>query len=74
MSVVNTENCQFLHHLADLYDCPALKITAWRKVQEAKPGYAAAPSEVLRAMANPTRGYNGLMGPGMVYLYLYIIL
>jgi hypothetical protein len=31
-------NCELLHELADRYDCPPLKLAAWRILQETVPG------------------------------------
>jgi hypothetical protein len=35
MTVIDAEtNCEKLHELADRYDCPPLKLAAWRILQE----------------------------------------
>lgn len=67
MGVVDKNNCERLHELADIFDCPALKLSAWKTLQETMPGYAAHPSQVLRddghaAAGRVIRG-NGLTGP-----------
>ena len=39
MTMIDTHNCELLHELAERYDCPPLKLTAWRILQEMIPGY-----------------------------------
>jgi hypothetical protein len=34
MGILDFDNCEFLHDLADRYDCPALKLAAWRKMMQ----------------------------------------
>ena len=72
MSIVNTDNCEQLHSLADYFDCAPLKVTAWRLLQETRPGYSSAPAELLETMnalvanrrgASAKYGH-GLTGPG----------
>lgn len=64
--------------MADFFDCTPLKLTAWRVIQENKPGYSTAPAEILQALATGPKGTNqetvkgppkrfighGLIGPG----------
>lgn len=63
MTVVDKSNCQMLHELADRYDCPALKLTAWRIVQESAPGYSTMPSKLLNqvvsSLVSPRSGMIG---------------
>src|SRR5262249_52746359 len=70
ISVMNEANCNELHDLADRYDCPPLKLAAFRMLQETDPSYALAPSnwDAKRAKENYNEGLNktrsGLTGPG----------
>lgn len=43
ISVIDGTNCEKLHELADVFDCPPLKLCAWRILQESIPGYALNP-------------------------------
>jgi hypothetical protein len=38
ISIIDTSNCEQLHELADRYDCPPLKLSAWRLLQQTVPG------------------------------------
>lgn len=69
LSIVNQENCVQLHQIADFFECAPLKISAWRIIQESKPGYSAAPTHMISSMrvsGNNTqaRRSHGLTGPG----------
>lgn len=69
LSIVSHENCVQLHQLADFFECAPLKISAWRIIQESKPGYSAAPSHMINSMqVNGSNAYarrsHGLTGPG----------
>jgi hypothetical protein len=77
LSIIDPSNCERLHQLADFFDCTPLKLTAWRVIQESKPGYSTAPAEILQALSSaPTMGPgavkgaprkfigHGLIGPG----------
>lgn len=78
MSIIDPHNCEKLHQLADYFDCTPLKLTAWRVIQENKPGYSTAPAEILQALSNGAKGLSmrgatapskrfighGLIGPG----------
>mmetsp|Transcript_8829 Transcript_8829/g.13211 ORF Transcript_8829/g.13211 Transcript_8829/m.13211 type:complete len:371 (+) Transcript_8829:172-1284(+) len=70
LSIVDSSNCQHLHNIADFFDCAPLKLAAWRIIQESRPGYSAAPTELLQSMnALVGRGNgvwcgHGLIGPG----------
>lgn len=75
LSIVDASNCEKLHQLADFFDCTPLKLTAWRVIQENKPGYSTAPVQILQELSNgvndPKKGNNrrrmighGLIGPG----------
>lgn len=65
MKVVDPDNCEALHDLADRYDCPPLKLMAWRILQESIPGYSSVPASLLAASAaaGVLKG-TGLTGPG----------
>jgi hypothetical protein len=65
MKIVDPNNCKQLHELADRYDCPPLKLSAWRVLQESIPGYAALPAGIMAASAaaGVLKG-TGLTGPG----------
>lgn len=47
LSAVDRTNCKKLHELADRFDCPPLKLSAWHILQETSQGYAANPSSRL---------------------------
>lgn len=48
MTIIDANtNCELLHELADRYDCPPLKLAAWRILQETVPGYAQSPASKL---------------------------
>jgi hypothetical protein len=71
LSIVNQENCVHLHQIADFFECAPLKISAWRIIQESKPGYGAAPTHMISSMqVNASSGIasnrsgHGLTGPG----------
>ena len=46
------------------YDCPALKLAAWRVVQETTPGFASMPSRMLNnvmtSLVSPGSGITGM--------------
>ena len=65
MKIVDPNNAEQLHTLADRYDCPPLKLSAWRIMQESIPGYSSLPAGVLAASAagGVLKG-TGLTGPG----------
>jgi hypothetical protein len=65
MKIVDPNNCKQLHELADRYDCPPLKLSAWRVLQESIPGYASLPAGIMAASAaaGVLKG-TGLTGPG----------
>lgn len=69
ISVIDSSNCEKLHEMADVFDCPPLKLCAWRILQEAIPGYSVAPNHMLnlseeqqKQITYQLRG-NGLTGP-----------
>jgi hypothetical protein len=66
MTVISSENSQTLHELADRYDCPPLKLAAWRLLQESVPGYSSsAAGKLLKGISNSKKPKtNGLVGPG----------
>jgi len=69
LSIVNRENCVQLHQIADFFECAPLKISAWRIIQESKPGYSAAPTHMINSMRvngnnAQARRSHGLTGPG----------
>lgn len=71
MTVIDedTEHVEYLHELADRYDCPPLKLAAWRILKERIPGVGAFPTKasLLKVAQGDTgrilRG-TGLTGPG----------
>ena len=63
MSCIDNTNCQILHEFADRFDCPPLKLTAWRLIQETTPAYAAMPSLVLDGASTLVSPGSGLTGP-----------
>ena len=68
LSIVNHENCVKLHQIADFFECAPLKISAWRIIQESKPGYSSAPTHMINTMQANANNANirghGLTGPG----------
>ena len=73
IGIIDSQNCEFLHELADRYDCPPLKLTAWRILQESLPGYANRPADMLNDPQNLKDISHGLTGPGeKEYLQGYI--
>ena len=64
MTVIDTHNCEFLHELAERYDCPPLKLTAWRILQEMIPGYSRKPIYANNQKLEIEDSSNGLTGPG----------
>ena len=76
MTIIDPEtNCEKLHELADRFDCPPLKLAAWRILQETRPGYGSSPnaSKLLKGGAashaqqqavKRILGVTGLTGPG----------
>lgn len=61
MKVIDQTNCLILHEFADRYDCPPLKLTAWRLIQESTPAYAAMPQIVIEGITGSIS--NGTTGP-----------
>ena len=47
MTIIDPDNCEYLHELADRHDCPPLKLMAWRILQESVPGYSKMPNKML---------------------------
>lgn len=69
LSILNHDNCVHLHQIADFFECAPLKISAWRIIQESKPGYGATPNHMVSSMqvnARNARQGHGLTGPGEV--------
>ena len=60
MRLLEKDTAQQLHELADRYDCPPLKLAAWRMLQDNS--WAPCPSNKRRSIEFPER--NGLTGPG----------
>ena len=61
MKVIDQTNCLILHEFADRYDCPPLKVTAWRLIQESTPAYAAMPQIVIEGITGHIS--SGTTGP-----------
>jgi hypothetical protein len=67
MTVIDQSNCLILHEFADRYDCPALKLTAWRMIQESTPAYAAMPSLLFESVSALVSPGSGLTGPAETF-------
>lgn len=65
MKAIDSKNCNQLHELADHYDCPPLKLAAWRYIQQAISG----PSKHLDIAMNSVYKGTGLTGPGEPSFY-----
>ena len=67
VSAIDATNCEKLHELADVFDCPPLKLCAWRILQESVPGYAVNPGRLGDMEGEEGSSYqlkgNGLTGP-----------
>jgi hypothetical protein len=75
ISAMNEDNCNQLHDLADRYDCPPLKLAAFRMLQETDPTYSFEPInfDINRAKENFNDGMkvrSGLTGPGERSFYV----
>lgn len=68
MTIIDAGNCEFLHELADRYDCPPLKLTAWRILEKSVPGYSTAPQLEYDDDDNPREKVlsNGFGAPGQM--------
>jgi len=66
MKAIDEYNCNRLHELADRYDCPPLKLAAWRYIQQAISG----PTKHLD-LSSKKSNYKGtgLTGPGEPSFY-----
>eukprot|EP01033_Poteriospumella_lacustris_P000902 gene902-651_t len=67
ITILNERNCDLFHELADRYDCPPLKLAAWRLLKEKIPGLGNFPTkkvliEAARARSHVLNG-TGLIGP-----------
>ncbi len=66
ISIIDSFNCESLHRLADKYDCPPLKLSAWRLLQQSNTHYVSAPD--LSLADRSLQGYvsvgTGFTGPG----------
>lgn len=60
ISIIDSSNCEVLHELADRYDCPPLKLSAWRILQQTVPGYSSAPE----LAAEPSMNSYVIIGSG----------
>lgn len=69
MTSLDSSNCSFLHELADKYDCPPLKLAAWKMLQHQVPDTGGFPNldQLQRSLApdgqRRIKG-TGLTGPG----------
>jgi hypothetical protein len=80
MSAINSSNCNQLHELADRYDCPPLKLAAFRALQEQRAFVTGGQAHVdnehsslfqpggKNAIDSRSVG-TGLTGPGEVHFY-----
>jgi hypothetical protein len=66
MKAIDHKNCNQLHELADRYDCPPLKLAAWRYIQQAISGPTSKHLDI--AMSSIYKG-TGLTGPGEPSFY-----
>jgi hypothetical protein len=69
MSAIDIDNCDLMHELADRYDCPALKLAAFKALKEKEPAYAVPPDRLRMERSISSRSKskmydNGLIGPG----------
>eukprot|EP00605_Chrysophyceae_sp_TOSAG23-4_P002118 GSChrysophyteH1.ASY1.ANO1.2344.1 assembled CDS len=70
MKAIDNHNCNQLHELADRYDCPPLKLAAWRYIQKSISGPSKHQDEALRKVHKGT----GLTGPGEAGFYRNVTL
>lgn len=69
MTVLHPEkNCEFIHELADKYDCPPVKLAAWKILKKKIPGVQAFPTDTTLLKKIKDNGKflkgTGLTGPG----------
>lgn len=69
LNIIDAGNCEQLHELADRYDCPPLKLAAWRILQQNVPGYSTVPSIDLESQRNAKGRGTGLTDPGMLPIF-----
>lgn len=73
MAVVSLDNCELMHALADRYDCPPLKLAAFRALKERDPSYALPPERLTAGydwnffQKNPCSFDTGFTGPGELH-------
>lgn len=77
ISIIDSSNCEALHVLADKYDCPPLKLSAFRVLQERDPTYRLPPAHLAAGRTGPGLGLGpssgtGLTGPGESSFYTNI--
>lgn len=65
MSIIDSSNCDMLHDLADRYDCPPLKLAAFRVIQG---NNSYVPSDGNEQSDNYLSRDTGLTGMNRVYL------
>ena len=70
MKAIDANNCNRLHELADRYDCPPLKLAAWRFIQQAISG----PTKHIDLSKKSTYKGTGLTGPGEPSFYRNVTL
>ena len=60
-------NCEFLHDLADRYDCPPLKLAAWKILKERVPDIGGFPGQRRKKgnfeESKKNFSFTGLTGP-----------
>jgi hypothetical protein len=65
MKAIDNHNCNQLHELADRYDCPPLKLAAWRYIQQVISGASKHRDNSIGKVYKGT----GLTGPGEAAFY-----
>eukprot|EP01035_Chromulina_nebulosa_P032080 gene32080-42812_t len=71
ISIIDSDNCSELHEIADRYDCPPLKLAAFRVLQESNPIYASSPMRRLPDDEDDDEviATSGFTGPGEPSFY-----
>ena len=69
MKAVDDQNCNILHELADRYDCPPLKLAAWRHIQAAISGPMKNKGIEVHKPSGLIDHGTGLTGPGQLSFY-----
>lgn len=67
LGCIDSTNCERLHELADVFDCPPLKLCAWKILQESIPGYSIPANLEDGEEGKIIVSGNGLTGPCDMY-------